>query len=366
MWRNPTNQSDLTHSQDPMAGDGKASPRRVRHKGRPGRPLGHSRDRPYGGTSRAGFCPQYSYHWGTREIHWTVWGSGIPGQVDPVGVTWRTLWQEAASQELGRRGQTNSKAPTPSSRNSGSTVPMGKLDGFRSNTLCRLSRKWTSVQSVPDVRSPWTVGRGKKGRKKERYRPPGNSWKGHTWSSGTHCWCASRPSPNSHSSMSSSKTWRTGIVSFGEKTLQIASHLPARQCYCMLRETLGARSTTRSMRDPPSKRPWQPRRLTLSFGRERCMRGSQNHKTEHKALRGTHHPQRARAKPSRHGHRHRTNGPRANRPRKGSPGETLKREKTPIGPRTGPQPPRGGCSTAKTISFVTSTVETVADHMDAL
>ena len=116
--------------------------------------------------------------------------------------------------------------------------------------------------------------------------------------------------------MSSSKTWRTGIVSFGEKTLQIASHLPARQCYCMLRETLGARSTTGSMRDPPSKRPWQPRRLTLSFGRERCMRGSKNHKTEHKALRGTHHPQRARAKPSRHGHRHRTNGPRANRPRK--------------------------------------------------
>ena len=107
-------------------------------------------------------------------------------------------------------------------------------------------------------------------------------------------------------------------------------------------------------------------RLTLSSGRERCMRGSKNHKTEHRALRGTHHPQRARAKPSRHGHRHRTNGPRANRPRKVSPGRALQREKTPIGPRTGPQPPRGGCSTAKTISFVTSALETVADHMDAL
>ena len=61
-----------------------------------------------------------------------------------------------------------------------------------------------------------------------------------------------------------------------------------------------------------------------------------------------------------------TNGPRANRPRKASPGRALQREKTPIGPRTGPQPPRGGCSTAKTISFVTSALETVADHMDAL
>ena len=141
--------------------------------------------------------------------------------------------------------------------------------------------------------------------------------------------------------MSSSKTWRTGIVSFGEKTLQIASHLPARQCYCMLRETLGARSTTGSMRNPPSKRPWQPRRLTLSFGRERCMRGSKNHKTEHKALRGTRHPQRARAKPSRHGHRHRTNGPRASRPRKGSPGRAPQKEKTPIGPRTGHSHPGG-------------------------
>ena len=76
--------------------------------------------------------------------------------------------------------------------------------------------------------------------------------------------------------------------------------------------------------------------------------------------------QRARAKPSRHGHRHRTNGPRANRPRKVSPGSALQRGKTPIGPRTGPQPPRGGCSTAKTISFVTRALETVADHMDAL
>ena len=35
-------------------------------------------------------------------------------------------------------------------------------------------------------------------------------------------------------------------------------------------------------------------------------------------------------------------------------------------PKNWAQPPRGGCSTAKTISFVTSALETVADHMDAL
>ena len=155
--------------------------------------------------------------------------------------------------------------------------------------------------------------------------------------------------------MSSSKTWRTGIVSFGEKTLQIASHLPARQCYCMLRETLGARSTTGSLKEAMAAQKAD----TLFWQRgvyERLQKPQDRRPNT----------QRARAKPSRHGHRHRTNGPRANRPRKVSPGSALQRGKTPIGPRTGPQPPRGGCSAAKTISFVTSALETVADHMDAL
>ena len=252
------------------------------------------------------------------------------------------------------------------SGNSGSTAPKVKLAGSRSNTSSLLCPRWTRDQSRQSDNSRSMDGNVKRRMKSGRLPQQENSSNGPTRSFGIHSSCASSPSHSSPTSMPNTRTWKSGTLSFGARTLPTGSPNQVRWYCCTQNATPGGTFTIECMREPPSKRPCRHRRQTPSFGNERSMRDSPNQtraQASPKVLGGR--TPKARAKYDPHSHRSSLSGLKANNLRKGKRRKGPRRARTTTGPRTGQLRPLKGCNFARISFSGTSAQETVADPMDA-